>query len=109
MNWKVGTGLTLLALESLAVLYLFLTRRYRRISGPWLIGVGALGAALGSAFVMHSGVGLFPFDPNDDVSVSLLGAEGSIPADFAVGVLLPFLFLAVRVLMTKDKRNKAVK
>jgi hypothetical protein len=108
MNWKVGTGLALLAMESMGVLYLLLTRSFRQISGPWLIGSGAVGAALGSALVLEHGK-MFPFDPNDEVSVSLFGAERTLPLDFVVGVFFPFLFLAIRMLVTRGKSNGAVK
>jgi hypothetical protein len=109
MSWKVGTGLTLLAMESLAILYLLITRSFRRISGPWLIGSGAVGAALGSSLVMHSGGELFPFDPNDDVSLSFFGAGETLLANFVVGVFFPFIFLAVRMLMMRDKSRGAAK
>jgi len=111
MNWKVGTGLGLLATEALAVLYLCIPRNRRRISGPGLIAAAVVGAALGALlaeppYTLHVGQ-LFPFDPNDDVAFSLL--DGWLPlANFFVGAGFPFLLLVTRLLSARgSQRRKA--
>lgn len=106
MNWKVGTGLGLLAAEALAVLYLCIPKNWRRITGPGLIAAAVVGVALGALLVeppyalhVHQ---LFPFDPNDDLAFSLL--DGWLPfADFFVGAGFPFMLLAAYLLTRRDK------
>jgi hypothetical protein len=109
MNWPVGIGLSLLALEGCAILYLCLPRGRKRTSGPWLIGAAVLGAILGLiAFEVppvFSGTNWPPpFDPDNEVASSVFG-EWIMLANFCVGAGFPFLMLAIWVLVRRKVKD----
>jgi hypothetical protein len=104
MNWRVGFSLSLLVLEGCAILYLCLPRGRKRTSGPWLIAAAVLGAILGTAIFAQPDVFSgkrrpLPFDPNDEVAMSVIGGEWIMCANFLVGAGIPFLALAIWVLV----------
>lgn len=109
MNWPVGIGLSLVALEVCAILYLCLPTGRKRTSGPWLIAGAALGAFLGAVILAPPDVSgkrwLAPFDPNDEVASAFLGGEWTLPANFFLGAGIPFLALAIRALVQGEVKK----
>lgn len=104
MNARVGIGLSLLALEGFAILYLFLPSVRKRTSGPWLIAAGVLGSILGLAVfeppdILSVERWRLPFDHDDEVAMSLFGPRWIGLPNFLLGVGFPFLALAIRALV----------